>query len=174
MNQQSHLIKKGDMTSCYVIGAVAILASIVCWFLPTMEADCSLSGLVLVPYPEKIYYTFFSYNNSLSLAANILNLLFLACSVASLVLVLLPLIKNKVMSPNKTLLFPVITYSLYLVLFFVRYLNAQHKEALYTARITPVTIIYFLSLVGALSFAAVLCFFAPKLKKQQEAENTVD
>ncbi len=171
MSKQSKPLKKGDITASYLIAAVAMLASIVCWFLPTMEANYYTdSSLLLGNSPSKIIYTFFSYKESLPTEANIINLIFLACSVVSLAIVVLTIIRNKVMSPNKALLFPTISYLLYVVLFFIRYKSAQHKYPLYDAKITVVTVIYFMALVFAFSYSLILVCFAPKLKKQQEAE----
>lgn len=173
MSKRSKPIKQSDITASYVICAVSMLVTIVCWFLPTMEAKYRHSGDWLFgSKPSKIVYTFFSFNDSLPLMNNILNLLILACSIASLVLVILRLVKKKVMSPSKSMLFPTIFYFVYYALFLLRYETALHKHIDYSVKITPVTIIYLLSLFAAFAFALGIVVIYSKLKKQQAAENT--
>lgn len=157
-------IKKGEMISLYVAGIVGQLLTIVMWFFPTLKATYFSSVTSFTDTPE-IEITLFSYNDSLPVVTNYMNIAFLLLSVISLICMVIPPVKKTIMHPH-TMIFPAVFNAAYLVLFLVRYINAINSYPLYDVSNTAVSFVYFLGMVFAFSAAASIVIYYPRLKKQ--------
>jgi len=152
------------MVSTYILGIIAQLLTIIMWFLPTLKANYFSSATTFVEIPE-FDITLFSYSEQLPVVTNYLNLAFLLLGIVSMIYMAIPLIKNTVMKPYN-MLFPTVFNLIYLVLFFVRYLNAVNTYPLYHISNTAVSCIYFFSIFFAFAMSLSIVIYNPRLKKQ--------
>lgn len=163
-----------DVLSSYILSVVTMLISVVCWFLPTTKMTYFMENSMFSNEPEEIIIYFFSFKESTPIGAGILNVVFLLFSIASIVIMLIPLISKKTMLPNSKLIIPAICYLLYFIVFLIRGMAAIKNNSLYEINVTPIWIIYGFSL--AISFGGSISLFGyrNRLKEQLMQESSAD
>ena len=163
-------IKKWDMLTGYVVGAIAQVVTIVMWFFPTtLKAEYfDAANAAMFGRETEVAIGLFSCNDQLPVLTNYINIACLVLSVVSLVWILMPLIRRTVMHPHNMML-PMIFNLVYWVLFLAREISANRELLLYDVSRTLIGQVYFYGILAAFAVPLTITFYNPKLKRQMEA-----
>ena len=164
-------IKKWDMITTYVLGAVGQLLTVIMWFPVTLKAEYFSSSL-LFNGAREFDITLFTVNENLPMLTNIINAAFLLLSIVCLAYFALPLIKKTVMKPHN-FVFPAAFNLAYVLLYLIRYFNAIKTFPLYDIVLTPVFYAYLFGIAASFATAISIVICTPRLKKQLEQDTDV-